>query len=472
MSTRSPSRAVFIVLPWLIIAAAVVVGAVPTLRERMLGALGGSREAGQDGAEHVDEPGAHADEGHEGHDHAGHSKTDSLELSKQAQANIRLKVGKVELSTFERTITIPGMLRERPGRSTVEITAPLTGLVSQIYPIEGEAVRPGQKLFELRLTHEELVQAQGDFLRVAEELDVIEREIKRLEKIAVDGGIPGRQVLERQYEQQNKQAVLRAQKQALILHGLSDVQVQEILTKRTLLRDLTVTVPEESDAGSADKPAATTNYEIKSLKIARGQSVNAGEALAVLTDHAVLFIEGNAFDKDVASINRAIENGATIRATIESDDAKPEIISGLKILYVSGDIDPESRTFHFYAKLPNALLRDVTSDDGHRFISWRYKPGQRVQLTVPVEQWKERIVLPVDAVAQDGVETYVFLPNGDHFDRHPVHVEYRDRLSVVIASDGSIFPGDAVVVVGAQQMQLALKNKSGGAIDPHAGHTH
>ena len=78
----------------------------------------------------------------------------------------------------------------------------------------------------------------------------------------------------------------------------------------------------------------------------------------------------------------------------------------------------------------------------------------------------------VDAVAQDGVETYVFLPNGDRFDRRPVHVEYRDRLSVVVANDGSIFPGDAVVVVGAQQMQLALKNKSGGAIDPHAGHNH
>ena len=472
MSMRSPSRAVFIVLPWLIIAGAVVVGGVPTLRERVLGALDGSHGTEHGDAKHGDEPGGHADEGHEGHDHAAHAKTDSLELSKQAQANIRMKVGKVELSTFERTITIPGMLRERPGRSTVEITAPLTGIVTQIYPIEGEAVRPGQKLFELRLTHEELVQAQGDFLRVAEELDVIEREIKRLEKIAVDGGIPGRQVLERQYEQQNKQAVLRAQKQALLLHGLSDVQVQEILTKRTLLRDLTVTVPEESGTNSADKPSATTTYEIKSLKISRGQSVNAGEALAVLTDHAELFIEGNAFDKDVASINRAIENGATVRATIESEDAKPEVISGLKILYVSGDIDPETRTFHFYAKLPNALLRDVTSDDNHRFISWRYKPGQRVQLTVPVEQWKERIVLPVDAVAQDGVETYVFLPNGDHFDRHPVHVEYRDRLSVVIANDGSVFPGDAVVVVGAQQMQLALKNKSGGAIDPHAGHNH
>lgn len=436
----------------------------PNVRSKLLAALG-AESVVTTAKEHDDE------HGHD-HGHAGHNETNSIELSKQAQANIGLKLGRVERTTFDRTITIPGMLRERPGRSIVEITAPLTGIVTQIYPIEGEAVRPGQKLFDLRLTHEELVQAQGDFLRVAEELDVIEREIKRLEKIAADGGIPTRQVLERQYEHQNKQAVLRAQHQALLLHGLNEPQVNEILTKRTLLRSLTVAVPEDGAASTANKEPAQTSYEIQQLKVARGQSVNAGETLAVLTDHAELFIEGNAFDKDVASVNRAVENGWTVQATVESEDANPQFISGLNILYVSGNVDPESRTFHFYATLPNVLLRDINGADGHRFISWRYKPGQRVQVTVPVEQWKERIVLPVDAVAQDGVETYVFLPNGDHFDRRPVHVEHRDRFSVVLANDGAVFPGDAVVLAGAQQMQLALKNKSGGAIDPHAGHNH
>ena len=95
-----------------------------------------------------------------------------------------------------------------------------------------------------------------------------------------------------------------------------------------------------------------------------------------------------------------------------------------------------------------------------------------MQLDVPVEKWPDRIVLPVDAVAQDGAETYVFVPNGDHFDRRPVHVEYRDRSSVVIANDGTLFPGDIVAISGAQQLQLALKNKSSGGIDPHAGHNH
>jgi multidrug efflux pump subunit AcrA (membrane-fusion protein) len=258
----------------------------------------------------------------------------------------------------------------------------------------------------------------------------------------------------------------------LLLHGLDEAQVEDILAKRTLLRNLTVSVPEPREPDAEQKAVRQPSYEIRLLKVALGQSVTAGETLAVLCDHAELFIEGNAFDKDVAAVNRAVEKDWPVRAVIESDEVEAQVISRLKILYVSGTVDPESRTFHFYVRLPNNLLRDAVGDDGHRFISWQYKPGQRVQLTVPVEQWRDRIVLPVEAVAQDGVETYVFSPNGDHFDRRPVHVEYRDRFSVVIANDGSVFPGDAVALTGAQQMQLALKNKSGGGIDPHAGHNH
>jgi membrane fusion protein, heavy metal efflux system len=53
-----------------------------------------------------------------------------------------------------------------------------------------------------------------------------------------------------------------------------------------------------------------------------------------------------------------------------------------------------------------------------------------------------------------------------------VHVEYRDQFSAVIANDGSITPGMYVVTNGAQQLQLGLKSKSGGGVDPHAGHNH
>ena len=91
--------------------------------------------------------------------------------------------------------------------------------------------------------------------------------------------------------------------------------------------------------------------------------------------------------------------------------------------------------------LPNRVLQDNQSSDGRHFLTWEFKPGQRMQLRVPVERWTDRIVLPIDAVATDGGESYVFQANGDHFDRRPVHVEYRDQVWAVIANDGSLYPG-------------------------------
>jgi hypothetical protein len=147
------------------------------------------------------------------------------------------------------------------------------------------------------------------------------------------------------------------------------------------------------------------------------------------------------------------------------------LISGLKIFYLSDSVDVRARMFPFYIRLPNQLIRDVKDESGHRFVEWKFKPGQRMQVHVPIETWEDRIVLPVSGVAQDGAETYVFERNGDHFDRVPVHVEYRDDRYVVIENDGRLL-GSTVTLTGAQQLHLALKNKSGGAIDPHAGHSH
>lgn len=94
-------------------------------------------------------------------------------------------------------------------------------------------------------------------------------------------------------------------------------------------------------------------------------------------------------------------------------------------------------------------------------------PGwKRLQLQVPVNVWKDQIVLPVDAVVKDGADWYAFQQNGDHFDRIAVHVKHRNQSSVVIDNDGVLFPGDVVALRAAHRLQMALKNKSGGGVDP------
>ncbi|HTN75910.1 MAG TPA: HlyD family efflux transporter periplasmic adaptor subunit [Pirellulaceae bacterium] len=407
---------------------------------------------------------------HAGHDHTAHSDTDSLELSEQAQRSIRLKTGAVALSTFARVISVPGMVVERPGRSRVEITAPLTGIVTKIHTNAGEAVTPGEVLFEMRLTHEELVQLQADLLRTAEELDVIGREVTRLEKATENGAVAGKALLERQYEMQKQEAVLRAQRQALVLHGLSVDQVAGILKSRMLLSTLEVRVPTVDDKRMELDPGQV--LQVQDLQAELGKHVTAGDVLAVLSDHGQLLIEGEAFEQDTTGVQHVLETQQNVTALLESAGGTATQINDLRVLYLANRIDASSRALHFYVGLPNRLLRDTGPDAAPRYIDWAFKPGQRMVLRLPIEQWKERLVLPVTAIAQDGVENYVFRVNGRQFERQAVQVEYRDPLQVVVANDGSLFPGDKIALTGAQQIQLAIKNKSGGGIDPHAGHNH
>src|SRR4029453_5764300 len=96
----------------------------------------------------------------------------------------------------------------------------------------------------------------------------------------------------------------------------------------------------------------------------------------------------------------------------------------LTILYLSNTVDPAHQTLPFYVSLPNQHRE--YSRDGKTYRIWRYRPGRRVLLQVPVEEWSEVFVLPVAAVAREGPERYVFLQNGDLFSRKAVHVIYED----------------------------------------------
>ena len=210
---------------------------------------------------------------------------------------------------------------------------------------------------------------------------------------------------------------------------------------------------------------------LQDLAVHKGQSINAGETLCILTDYDELFIEGLAFEQDIRQLRAASQNGWNVDAIIEQPGSDSRVIEGLEIAYLANQVDAASRTLNFYVRLPNEVAKDHRAD-GNRYVEWRYVPGQRMQLRVPVEEMPEQIVVPVEAVAREGAETFVFQQNGSHFDRVPVHVKYRDQYSVVIDNDGSLFPGDVIAMRGAHQMQMALKNKSGGGVDPHAGHNH
>ena len=451
-----------------------------------------SAMAAEEGADVGHEGHDHGEGGHEGHDHGdhahGHEESTALELSPQAMRNLGLTgsaLEPVKLETFDRSITLPASIVDQPGRTHLEVSAPLTGVVTRVAAVEGEAVRPGELLFEMRVTHEDLVKAQTEFLKTLGELDVEQKEVARLSGVTRSGAVAGRVLLERQYERDKLQAVRDAQREALMLHGLSAGQIDTIANDRRLLRTMKVFAPtpgaDTNDSFQlARQPIQPVAFEKESavpltlseIRVQTGQSVETGSTLCVLTDLSELYVEALAFEQDAEAVAAAMRERRPVSAVFDLQDGQARRVDGLKIRFLSNQIDPDGRTLSAFVEVPNELMQDTKGEDGTRFVDWRYRPGQRLQLRVPVERWDDRIVLPVDAVAREGAESFVFVQNGDHFDRVPVQVEYRDQYDVVVSNDGAIFPGDVVARRGAHQMQMALKNKSGGGVDPHAGHNH
>ncbi len=402
-------------------------------------------------------------------EHLGHNEAASIELSENGLKNIGFEPFIVEPSRYDKFLTLPAIIVERPGRSQSHVTAPLTGVVTEIHCVNGEAIEPGQPLFEMRLTHEELVAAQRDYLRTVENLAVIDREIARLKSLDT-GVIAGRRVLEQEYEKQKLEASLRAESQAMLLHGLSEEQVTEIRRTGHLLQNITVRAPEhlhKNNTCASDHP-----FQIQRLGVAQGEHVEVGRELAVLADHCELHIEGQAFEDDVPLIRQAAEAGREVTASLLIADSPGAKVSDLEVLYVADQIDPETRAFKFYMTLANKIALDKTTLTGKRFVEWVYKPGERMQLKVPVDSWEDQLVLPTTAVVDEGAEAYVYRQVGDHFEQVSVQVLNRDQDAVVIANNGSLSEGDVIAGNGAYQMHLALKNKAGGGIDPHAGHNH
>ncbi len=423
------------------------------------------------------------------------SQSDALELSPQARLNLGLtaeNLRPVELSSYRRSLTVPAVVVAKPGRSSIVVSSPLNGVVTHVHAVTGEAVLAGDLLMEVRLTYEDLVETQTAYLKTISELEVEKREITRLEEATQSGAISGKLLLERRYAKEKLDAFARSQREALRMHGLSDRQVDEIGNGGKLLRDLQIVAPDVDEHSESEelrlsqipiRPVAFPKLQklvradelrplvIDELRVHKGEAINAGDKLCSLSDYSQLFIEGKAFENDIFAISEAAKNGWGVDAKF-SGASNQVSMNDLKLVFVSNSIDPDTRTLSFFVELPNEIVRDETNADGQRFLAWKYRLGQRLELRVPVEQWENQIVLPIDAVAKEGADWLVFQQNGKSFKRVPVHVRHRDSTSVVVANDGSIYPGDVIAFKAAHQMQMALRNKAGGAVDPHAGHNH
>jgi cobalt-zinc-cadmium efflux system membrane fusion protein len=435
-------------------------------RDRWLPLLAAPQRVALDQEPHDDEP---------HHDQPTAAVADTLELSTQARKNLGLVARPARLSTFRQTIELPGRVVDRPGRSDRGITSPVVGIVTKIHAFPGDTVHPGDRLFALRLLGEYTLDAQSELFKVTREIELETEKENRLKQIG-EGAIAPVRLIEVDQQLRRLAATRDSYRQELLSRGLSPEEIDRIAGGQ-FVTSIEVNTPPEEPQGEAgqgatnqlDADSRTITYEVQELMVELGSQVQAGQLLAMLADHRQLFIAGHAFKRETPLLERAARAGWPIEVEFADDDptAWPPLAQTFEIHHFSNTVDPETRTLDFFIPLVNQASRYTKGDKN--FVVWRFRPGQRVRLHVPVEELEGVIVLPAGAVVREGPEAYVFRQNGDLFKRLPVHLLHADRRQAVLANDGSVAPGWYLAQSSAATLNRVLKDQtaSGSPVGVH-----
>lgn len=406
-------------------------------------------------------------------------QAEHVKISPQARANLGLKVEQVfPVKEYWRTLKIPGQIVEREGNCDRLIAARLSGVVKDIAAVRGDLVRPGARLFTLEVVSEPVQTAQAAYHKNQLELKIVAEEQKRLKESFAAGDLPmARKIaLDNQWNKLTREKT--ALEHELKIRGLTDGEIAG-LAQGKFVQEITIIVPphpeEHSAAGASPKAPHPHSrdfaYEVEDLKIKLGEQVQAGQALCLLAHHYRLQIEGKVFESERGLVQQAAEKGLAVRAEFppQSGQSWPSDVADLKISFLENKIDPH-QTLSFYVPLANDFKEYERLGKTYRL--WRFRPGQRAQLHVPVQRFADVFVVPAAAVVREGPETYVFRENGDYMQRLSVHVVHADRQIAILANDGSLLPGYGIALSGAAQLNWALKSQSGGEESGHHHHHH
>jgi biotin carboxyl carrier protein len=399
----------------------------------------------------------------------------TLRLTEQARKNLGLVSKPTKPQTFWRAIDVPGEIVDRPGYSDRGVTSPAVGVVTEVHAFPGDTVKPGDRLFTLRLFSEYLQNTQAELFKATREIQLITEQYSRLEGMVKAGGVPESRLIELDNQLRRQTALIQSFQQDLLARGLTPDQIRSV-TEGTFVSSIEVVTPaapRQPKDTTAIQPVASRNteghsselaFEVQELNVELGQQVQAGQLLSTLANHQSLMIEGHAFKREASYLAKAARNRWPIQCSFAEDDQSdwPPFDQTLEIRHLANTVDSKTRTFGFFIFLRNQS--SVFEKDNRTFVVWRFRPGQRVRLQVPVEELTDVLVLPSAAIVREGPEAYVFQQNGDLFNRLPVHVLHEDRLHTVLANDGSVKPGLYLAQSAAASLNRVLKAQAASGI--------
>jgi|JI6StandDraft_1071083.scaffolds.fasta_scaffold20203_2 cobalt-zinc-cadmium efflux system membrane fusion protein len=336
-----------------------------------------------------------------------------LKVSDETARDIGLTLQPASQLTLAETITVDGLVDVPPTRRTVA-SAQLSGSIAHILVDRGQKVRAGEVLAEI--VSQDFQNLQLDLLRAHLDAELQQEIMSNLGEAR--DAVSQRRLWEAENRLNLANGLRENVRQRLTTAGISEEQLTQLVTTRTLLSTLPVRSPIDGVVMDFDKVL--------------GHVVQTDESVFEIHDLSQVWVQGFVSERDLARV----KVGQTVRVRFVADAA--EVVSGT-LVRSGSSVGQDDRTLSVWIEL-NQMPRVPVQ---HSMLA---------RLTIETGTIPPQLAVPRDAIVREGTRSYVFVHKvDDTFERRFVVLGRSDDVAVEILE--GLVPNDSVAVSGAMALQ-------------------
>jgi len=389
-------------------------------------------------------------------------------VSPETAAHIGLKTAEVDFGVVEDVLSLSGIVRVSPERHWT-ISTRTTGKILNVRVQVGDRVRQGDVLMEidspeLARNIYEVRKLETEYQKLLVDIGRSEGRIKQL-RVEVENAQEMAGLTDAELERlkaagegavglnemgQRRTNAIRARGEAKLKAVDLELAIQESTALKTqaealrLSRDALAAIANVEPAQRGAVTPSTQEQPINLVRIVApadglvlaraarpGHWASPGETLLEVADLAVVQIEGELPESLIARVVSRSSDKVRIRIAADS-----KFLGQGSVKFISPVLDEVKRTAH-------VLIETQNSEEVLR-------AGMFADLAIVLREEKTAVVVPVSAVMQDGPVHFVFVKNGDVYQKQDITPGLsNDQVVEVLAG---LAPGDVVVSQGAYSL--------------------
>jgi len=339
-----------------------------------------------------------------------------LRLTENEIKAVELATVEAALQPMSSRLKATGKVLANPFKKAI-VSYPFPARIAAIHVRPGDWVRAGQELVTLQ--SEAVGEAKSAYFKALADGELARSSYEREKRLFDRGAGAGKNLQAAEAEWKVAQASLEAAEKKLHVLGFTEAQVKTASATHEINATITLFAPL---AG-----------RIVDNNIALGTMVDQATEILTILDPAVLMVDADIYERDLAAVRKGQEVDVTV-------PAYPDQIFQGRVQYIGDTIKEETRTVTVRTEVANR-------DD-------RLKPGMFASLVILLDRQARALTVPQEAVLDDGDRKIVFVARDDGYQPRVVVTGSRMDGSVEIVS--GLEPGDRVVTAGNYQLKSKL----------------